>query len=84
MYSIVQKSNFEYKNKMTNVTLCPFEITDTHICYPTENTTLYSNNNSLVKWFILDPIYHNNYTHLNLYFYYRNNYEFHNTRCGIK
>lgn len=64
---------------MSNITLCPFEITDTHICYPTTNSTWYEGTNNMVKWFIFDPIYRNNYSSLSLYFYYKNNYQYYQT-----
>jgi hypothetical protein len=64
---------------MSNVTLCPFEITDTHICYPTKKSTWYLGTNDLIKWFVYDPIYHNNYSSLSLYFYYRKNYQYYQT-----
>lgn len=64
---------------MSNITLCPFEVTDTHICYPTINSTWYEGTNNMVKWFIFDPIYRNNYSSLSLYFYYKNNYQYHQT-----
>lgn len=67
------------KKYMSNITLCPFEVTDTHICYPAKNTIWYYGTNNMVKWFIFDPIYRNNYTSLSLYFYYKNNYQYYQT-----
>lgn len=64
---------------MSNITFCPPKITSKHICYPQEGSMWYENTNNMVKWYIYDPIYHNNYTSLSLYFYYIENYQYYKT-----
>lgn len=64
---------------MTDNSLCPPKLTNNHICYPKENSIWYEGMDFMIKWYIYDPIYHQNYTSLNLYFYYKKNYLYYKT-----
>lgn len=64
---------------MNDNSLCPPKLTNNHICYPKENSILYEGMDFMVKWYIYDPIYHQNYSSLSLYFYYKKNYLYYKT-----
>lgn len=63
---------------MDNNTLCQLKYTNQPICNPNINTTWYQGNNKLITWSIYSPLY-SNYKSLNLYFYYRKNYQYFST-----